>query len=179
MRSLSIEEIKRLSPEEYARAPKHPFVVVLDNLRSRSNVGAVFRTMDAFAGEHLYLCGFTPLPDHREVHKTALGAEQVVPWSHHSNTSELLEYLKKEGYQIIAVEHTDQSISLTGCSFATQQKVAFVFGNEVQGISSEALQCCELALEIPQFGTKHSLNVSVSVGVVLWDFVRRMPAIFG
>lgn len=173
MRPLPIEEIPRLTPEAYRQSEKYPFVVVLDNIRSRNNVGSVFRTMDAFAGTCIYLCGFTPQPPHRDIHKTALGAEQTVSWEHRTSTQELLQQLRKQGYQTIALEHTDQSRALQAFTFVPKQPYALVFGNEVKGVSHEALQHCDTALEIPQFGTKHSLNISVSVGVTLWHLVQQ------
>lgn len=174
MRSLPIEEIERLSPEAFRESPKHPFVLVLDSIRSRNNVGSIFRTMDAFAGEKLYLCGFTPAPPHRDIHKTALGAEEVVAWEQRESVGQTLEQLQRQGYRIIALEHTDESQTLTHFSFSDAERYAFVLGNEVKGVSAEALAYCQAALEIPQFGTKHSLNVGVSAGVLLWHIVSQL-----
>ncbi len=174
MRALPIEEIKRLSPDAFRLSQKHPLVLVLDNIRSRNNVGSVFRTADAFAVERVLLCGITPVPPHRDIHKTALGAEEVVNWERHPDTAGALQNLKSAGYQIIALEHTDKSLAMPNFHPEKGQKYALVFGNEVKGVSDKALSHCDLALEIPQFGTKHSLNIGVSVGIAVWDVVRKM-----
>ncbi|MEM6297067.1 MAG: RNA methyltransferase [Bacteroidota bacterium] len=174
MRALPIEEINRLSPDAFRMAQKHPLVLVLDNIRSRNNVGSVFRTADAFAVERLLLCGITPVPPHRDIHKTALGAEEVVAWERHPDTAIALQSLKRAGYKIIALEHTDQSQALPSFRPEVGAKYALVFGNEVKGVADGVLAHCDLALEIPQFGTKHSLNIGVSVGVAVWDIVQKM-----
>jgi 23S rRNA (guanosine2251-2'-O)-methyltransferase len=173
MRKLRPEELQRLSPEEFQQSPKQPLVVVLDNVRSMNNVGSAFRTADAFAIEKLYLCGITGCPPHREIQKTALGAEQAVAWEHVSDTAELCLRLKAEGYTVLAVEQVSGSQSLRDFQPQPGAKYALVFGNEVFGVSEEALARVDGSLEIPQWGTKHSLNITVSLGVVLWDIISK------
>jgi 23S rRNA (guanosine2251-2'-O)-methyltransferase len=173
MRKLRPEELQRLSPEEFQQSPKQPLVVVLDNVRSMNNVGSAFRTADAFAIEKLYLCGITGCPPHREIQKTALGAEQAVAWEHVSDTAELCLRLKAEGYTVLAVEQVSGSQSLRDFQPQPDAKYALVFGNEVFGVSEEALARVDGSLEIPQWGTKHSLNITVSLGVVLWDIISK------
>ena len=160
MRKITNEELHRPSVEEFAAMPKLPLVVVLDNVRSAQNVGSFFRTGDAFAVERIALCGITAVPPCRELHKTALGAEQSVAWTHHASTVECIDELRAAGYRVLAVEQ--------------EARYALVFGNEVEGVSQEAVDRCDGAVEIPQLGTKHSLNVSVSGGVVLWEFFCRI-----
>lgn len=173
MRKISNEELHRLSPEAYRNAEKTPVVLVLDNLRSMHNVGAAFRTADAFAIEAIHLCGITAQPPHREIHKTALGATDSVQWHYHEETLTACQNLQSEGYQLIAVEQADPSISLENFDFFEHEKYALIFGNEVFGVSEEVVALANHCLEIPQFGTKHSLNVSVSIGVVLWECVKQ------
>ncbi len=173
MKQLLTHEIGRLSPEEFEQEIRHPFVVVLDNIRSGHNVGAAFRTADAFAIDGIYLCGITPSPPHKEIHKTALGATNTVLWEKHSSTLEGLKKLKEEGYLIVAVEITDQPVYLQDFSPKKDQKYAFVFGNEMKGVQQEVLEVSDFALEVPQFGTKHSLNISVSLGIVLWQSILK------
>lgn len=173
MRKLTMDELNRASIDEFKESTKHPVVVVLDNIRSMHNVGAAFRTSDAFKIEQLVLCGITARPPHREIHKTALGATDTVAWVHEENTVDAVKKLKNAGYQIVIVEQTTDSIFLQDFPFDAQTKYAFVFGNEAFGVSDETLPFGDKSLEIPQFGTKHSLNISVSLGVVLWDYVRR------
>lgn len=168
MRKLKMQELGRVSVDEFKKQKKTPIVVVLDNIRSMHNVGSAFRTADAFACQKIYLCGITAKPPHREIHKTALGASNSMDWVHYQEVGEALEILKKEGYQIIAIEQIDQSVLLQDFKSKEGEKYAFVFGNEVFGVSDEALPFCDLALEIPQIGTKHSLNISVSLGIVIW-----------
>ncbi|WP_027001556.1 RNA methyltransferase [Hugenholtzia roseola] len=170
---LETEQIERLSPADFEQAAKFPVVVLLDNLRSMHNVGSAFRTADAFAIEKIYLCGITAQPPHREIEKTALGATQTVSWAHVGNITEIVSKLKLEGYQIIAIEQTNQSEALQNFFPQATQKIAYLFGNEVFGLSEEVLPFVDKAIEIPQFGTKHSLNVSVSIGIVLWDYVSK------
>ena len=160
MRKITNEELHRPSVEEFAAMPKLPLVVVLDNVRSAQNVGSFFRTGDAFAVERIALCGITAVPPCRELHKTALGAEQSVAWTHHASTVECIDELRAAGYRVLAVD--------------PRARYALVFGNEVEGVSQEAVDRCDGAVEIPQLGTKHSLNVSVSGGVVLWEFFCRI-----
>ena len=174
MKKLKVEELNRLSTEEAKEKQKLPIVVVLDNIRSLNNVGSAFRTSDAFGIEKIVLCGITGKPPHRDIHKTALGAQETVNWEYAETTSLALTELKEEGYKIALVEQIDTSIALQDYSFSREEKIAFVFGNEVFGVSEEALPLADVALEIPQFGTKHSLNVSVTTGVVLWQAVSQI-----
>ncbi len=154
-------------------AEKMPLVIVLDNVRSALNVGSVFRTADAFAAERLVLCGITACPPHREILKTALGSTETVVWSYETDVVRALRQLKAEGYRLLAVEQATPSIFLHELVIEPQQRYAFVLGNEVGGVSEAALQCCEGAVEIPQFGTKHSLNIAVAAGIALWEFTRK------
>jgi 23S rRNA (guanosine2251-2'-O)-methyltransferase len=170
-RKTNNEELKRLSAEDFKNAPKQPVIVVLDNIRSLHNVGSAFRTADAFRIEKLILCGVTGKPPDREIEKTALGATKTVAWEHINDTAEAIKMLKRSGYTIYAVEQTDDSVPLN--EFKSHGKLALVFGNEVYGVSQEAVDTCDGVIEIPQAGTKHSLNVSVAVGVVLWEITRR------
>ncbi|MCE7994641.1 MAG: RNA methyltransferase [Roseivirga sp.] len=174
MRKTRNEELDRLSIEEFKESEKTPLVLVLDNLRSMHNVGSAFRTADAFAIEKIYLCGITAQPPHREIHKTALGATDSVSWSHEKDTTTLCQQLQQEGYEVLAVEQAHQSLSLESFRPDSDKKYALVFGNEVFGVSDEVVAVVDQCLEIPQFGTKHSLNVSVSMGVVLWDLVSKL-----
>ena len=173
MRKLKNEELNRLSAEEFKTVDKLPVVLVLDDVRSAMNVGSAFRTSDAFLIDKIYLCGITAQPPHREINKTALGAQDTVLWEHAETILACIEQLKKDGYQIIAVEQADESILLMDFPVEKNLKYAFVFGNEVFGVNDEVVQNADLVLEIPQYGTKHSLNISVSIGVVLWDFVFK------
>ena len=174
MRKLKITELNRLTQEDFKEAPKTPLVVVLDNVRSLHNVGSVFRTADAFLIEKVYLCGITACPPHAEIHKTALGAENTVNWDYYENTCDALMSLKSEGYCIWAVEQVENSTLLNDFIPEKDQKYAFVLGNEVKGVLQEAVDLCDGCIEIPQFGTKHSLNVSVTGGVVMWDFFQKI-----
>lgn len=173
MRKLEMHELERLETEAYSTSQKFPLVVVLDNVRSFNNVGSVFRTADCFGVSEILLCGITPVPPHREIHKTALGAEDSVPWKHISETTDALKSLSESGYIILAVEQVMPRFFLTDFQPEKHKKYAFVFGNEVDGVSDEALAYCHGSLEIPQFGSKHSLNISVSAGVVVWDIVQK------
>ena len=170
MQKISNEALGRPSPEEFASMPKLPVTVVLDNIRSLNNVGSFFRTCDAFAAERIVLCGITATPPSKEIHKTALGAENTVPWSYFPTTSEAVERLRNEGYRIGAVEQVEGAVMLDKFRAEPGMKYALVFGNEVFGVAQEIADRCDFGLEIPQAGTKHSLNVSVSAGVVLWQF---------
>ena len=176
MRKIKNEELDRLSQEEFKNATKNPIVLVLDDVRSAMNVGSAFRTSDAFRVEKIFLCGITAKPPHREINKTALGAQETVEWEHMDSISDCVQELKKESYQIIAVEQADQSTSLLDFSIEKKEKYAFVFGNEVFGVNDETVELADTVLEIPQYGTKHSLNISVSIGVVLWDFMCKIKA---
>jgi tRNA G18 (ribose-2'-O)-methylase SpoU len=170
MKKLKTDELGRPSVEEFKNQQKHPVVLVLDNIRSMHNVGSAFRTSDAFAIEEVLLCGITATPPHREIHKTALGAQDSVNWRAFDSTLEAIRSLKKEGYVIIALEHTDKSVFIQEYDFPAS-KIAFVFGNEAFGVEEEVLDQSDVVLEIPQYGTKHSLNVSVSIGVTLWHYL--------
>ena len=173
MRKLKTHELSRLDPAHFQVTKKHPFVMVLDNIRSAHNVGAAFRIADAFLVEKLYLCGITACPPHREIHKTSLGAESHIVWEGGADTSMILQQLKQEGYYIVGLEQTDISQSLATFSYQERRKYALVFGQEVFGVQEAVLAACDLHLEIPQHGVKHSLNVSVSRGIVLWEFVKK------
>ena len=174
---LSTQEMNRLTVEEFRRSEKLPLTVVLDNVRSLNNIGSVFRTSDAFRVEHIALCGITATPPHREIHKTALGAEESVEWSYHEDAAECLRGLKAEGYRIYAVEQVDDSVKLgvgrreLGVG---RDKVAIVFGNEIEGVQEGLLPLCDGALEIPQYGTKHSLNVSCAAAIVIWELFKEL-----
>lgn len=170
----SMTELNRLTPEEFRVSKKSPVVLVLDNIRSQNNIGSIFRTADAFRLSGIYLCGITATPPHREIHKTALGATESVNWDYHPDTCEAIRKLKAEGYTIVAVEQTHNSTLLSNFHPAAGLKAAFVFGNEVNGVGNEALDQADLCIEIPQFGTKHSLNIAVTVGIVVWDFAKKM-----
>ena len=174
MRKISNEELNRPDLETFKSQPKIPITLVLDNIRSMHNVGSAFRTADAFAIEAIVLCGITAQPPHREIHKTALGATESVHWRYEKEVTTACEQLKSEGYQLWAVEQADESTMLERFSVAEGTKYALVFGNEVFGVSDEAVALADGCIEIPQFGTKHSLNVSVSTGVVLWELVRQL-----
>ncbi len=174
MKKLTMDELHRISVEEYKQVEKAPIVVVLDNVRSMNNIGSVFRTADAFRIEKIYLCGITATPPHRDIHKTALGAENSVDWEYVENTATCVERLKAEGYGVFAVEQVKGSVMLD-TFVPDEQKIAVVFGNEIDGVDQEVVDLCHGCIEIPQFGTKHSLNVSVTAGIVLWDlFYKKM-----
>lgn len=169
MKKLKLEELNRLSIEEFQEVEKTPVVLVLDNVRSMNNVGSAFRTADAFALEKLYLCGITATPPHRDIQKTSLGAEQAVSWEHTSDTATLCKKLQAEGYTVLAVEQAEGSTMLNRFTPVKDKKYALVFGNEVFGVDESVMELADGCLEIPQFGTKHSLNISVSIGVVVWQ----------
>lgn len=170
MRKLTTLELNRLSPEEFKLSQRLPLVVVLDNVRSGHNVGSVFRTCDAFGVTGLYLCGITPFPPNREVMKTSLGSDSTIDWFAVTDAKKILQELKESGFEIIFSEHTTHSISLNEFKPSRDKKYAFVFGNEVDGIQHDLLPFADHAVEIPQFGTKHSFNISVAAGIVIWDF---------
>jgi len=172
MRKLTMQELNRLNVDDYHNAKKIPIIIVLDNVRSMENVGSFFRTADAFRIEAIYLCGITACPPHREIHKTALGADESVDWKYFKTTKEACEYLQSINYKIFAVEQVDGSIMLN--DFKASENSAYIFGNEVEGVDDEALAYCEQAIEIPQEGTKHSLNVSVSGGIVMYHLFNDM-----
>ena len=166
-----MEELQRLSKEAYAEAEKLPVIIVLDNIRSLSNVGSVFRTADAFRIKELFLCGITACPPHREIHKTALGADETVRWRYFPTTKEACESLKAMGYRMVAVEQVEGSVMLQ--DFKVEPYTSFILGNEVEGVGEEALAFCSSAVEIPQEGTKHSLNVSVCAGILMWKIFEQ------
>ncbi len=174
MRKLSLKELNRLSVSAYKATEKTPIVVVLDNIRSGMNVGSIFRTSDAFALEGIYLCGITVQPPHKEITKTAIGASASVTWTYKKSVVECVQHLKNEGYKMLGVEQTDSSVLLQNIEISTKNKYAIVVGNEVNGISNEILPLLDMCIEIPQFGTKHSLNVSVCTGMVIWDLVKKI-----
>jgi len=174
MRKLKITELNRLTTEEYKASDKTPLVVVLDNIRSLNNVGSVFRTADAFRMEAVYLCGITATPPSVEIHKTALGAEETVEWRYFKDTLDAVSELKRQGYVICAVEQAEGSVSLENLSVDKTSKYAVVVGHEVKGVQQEVVDVCDMCIEIPQLGTKHSLNVSVATGIVLWDFFKQL-----
>jgi len=174
MKKLSMDELNRLSTEEFKEIEKFPYILILDDIRSMNNIGSVFRTGDAFKVEKIYLCGITATPPHREIQKTALGADETVVWEHVENVLALVKKLKSEGVIVVAVEQVENSISLLSFEPAENQKYAFVFGNEVFGVNQSVVEQTDFCLEIPQYGTKHSLNISVTVGVVAWDFVSKV-----
>ena len=173
MRKLQGEELNRVSVEEFKSKEKNPFVLILDNVRSLHNVGSAFRTADAFLAAKLYLCGITGTPPHREIQKTALGATESVAWEYAGDVVALVRQLKAEGWTVVAVEQADWSVSLRHFQPAPCAKYGFVFGNEVFGVEEEVMALADACVEIPQFGTKHSLNIAVSIGIVCWDFVQK------
>ncbi len=174
MKKLTLEELNRLTVEEFKKAPKLPFIVVLDNIRSMHNVGSIFRTADAFRIEKLYLCGITPQPPHREIQKTAIGAQDSVDWEYADKTIEVIRTLKEEGYLIIVAEQTDGGITLEEIDILPEIPYAIVLGHEVYGVDQEVLELADLAAEIPQYGTKHSLNISVAAGIFMYKLTTAM-----
>ena len=173
MRKLKNEELNRLSVEEFRKAEKVPIVLILDNIRSLNNVGSSFRTADAFLLEKIFLCGITGQPPHREINKTALGATESVSWEYKPDARILVEKLREESYQVISVEQADRGIPLHNFS-PERQKLALIFGNEINGVSEELIGLSDSVIEIPQFGTKHSLNIAVSIGIVSWDLLCKL-----
>ena len=174
MRKLANDELNRLNIEGYKKAKKTPLILILDNIRSLNNIGSVFRTADAFLIEKIYLCGITAQPPHKDIHKTALGATESVDWEYYENTSDLVLELQKKNIHIIAIEQAQNATMLNNLSVEKEQKYALVFGNEVKGVAQDVVTKSDSVLEIPQFGTKHSLNISVSVGVVIWDIWAKL-----
>jgi 23S rRNA (guanosine2251-2'-O)-methyltransferase len=173
MRKLLNRELDRKTLEQFRKTEKAPFIVVLDNVRSQSNVGSIFRTADAFLTEAIYLCGITSTPPHREIQKTALGATESVSWKYFPETSAALNELKEKGYKIIAVEQAEGSVALQNLTIENDRRYALVFGHEVNGVDQEIVNNCDLCVEIPQFGTKHSFNIAISVGIVLWELNKK------
>jgi 23S rRNA (guanosine2251-2'-O)-methyltransferase len=174
MKKLKITEMNRLTTEEFKEQTKTPLVVVLDNVRSLHNVGSVFRTSDAFLVEAVYLCGITSTPPHAEIHKTALGAENTVSWKHYEDTHVALEELKALGYIVYAIEQAVGSTKLPNLKLDATKKYAVILGNEVKGVQQSVVDACDGCIEIPQFGTKHSMNVSVTGGIIIWEFFKLM-----
>ncbi|MEO6151173.1 MAG: RNA methyltransferase [Mucilaginibacter sp.] len=174
MRKLKLDELNRATVDEFKAQDKLPVAVVLDNVRSMHNIGSIFRTSDAFAVQQVVLCGITAQPPHREIEKTALGATQSVDWVYHTDTLAAIHHLKNNGYKIIAIEQAENSIMLDTYTPAPNEKYALIFGNEVNGVSDEVMQHIDTCIEIPQFGTKHSFNIVVSAGIVLWDFFSKL-----
>ncbi len=177
MRKLLNEELNRLDVDGFKAATKNPVVVVLDNIRSLNNIGSAFRTSDAFRVEAVFLCGITATPPHRDIQKTALGATESVEWEYFNTTQEALRELKRRSFRVVAVEQADKSIELQDFAVNPKEKYAFVFGNEVKGVDDEVVRASDAVVEIPQYGTKHSLNISVTVGIVLWDFILKINKI--
>lgn len=177
MRKLKITELNRISVEEFKEADKLPLVVVLDNVRSLHNIGSVFRTSDAFRVRAIYLCGITAVPPSAEMHKTALGAELTVDWKYFSSTVDAVRELKEKGYAVLAIEQVEGSTMLDELELDIHQKYAIVMGNEAKGVGQDVVDCCDGSVEIPQFGTKHSLNVSVTTGIVIWDFFKKLHGV--
>lgn len=173
MRKLKLDELGRQTEEDFKKSAKHPVVLILDDVRSLNNVGSSFRTSDALALEKIYLCGITGTPPHRDINKTALGAQNSVEWEHIKDIESLLTSLKEDGYTVLAAEQTSESVMLDEYTPPTGSKLAVIFGNEVMGVSDKALANTDTVLEIPQYGTKHSFNVSVSMGIVLWDLIQK------
>jgi len=173
MRKLSMDELSRKSTEEFKNASKTPIVLVLDNIRSMNNIGSVFRTADAFLLEGVYLCGVTATPPHREIQKTALGATESVNWKHFPTTIDAVSSLKNDGYIVYAVEQAENSTMLDTLKLS-DKKIALVFGNEVSGVEQSVIDACNGCIEIPQYGTKHSLNLAVSVGIVVWEIAMKL-----
>lgn len=174
MEKKSILELERLSTEQYQQVDKLHFIIVLDNVRSLNNIGSVFRTSDAFLVEEIYLCGITATPPHPDIHKTALGAEDSVKWNYFANTIEAVDKLHSLGYTVYSIEQVKDSVSLESIKLDRKQKYAVILGNEVKGVQQEVVDKCDGCIEIPQFGTKHSLNVSVTAGLVIWDFFKQL-----
>lgn len=176
MRKLQMDELNRLSVEEFQEVEKKNFCLILDDVRSMNNVGSAFRTADAFLVERIYLCGITGTPPHREIEKTALGSTESVAWEHRPDITALIHELKQNGYTVLAVEQVENSLKLNDFQPQATEKYAFVFGNEVFGVNEAAIAAADHCLEIPQFGTKHSLNIAVTVGIICWDYVSKVMA---
>ena len=174
MKKLSVIELDRVSKEEFKTIDKTPLIVVLDNIRSLNNVGSVFRSSDAFKLEKIYLCGVTATPPNAEIHKTSLGAEDSMDWEYCEDTKQVVEKLKNDGYKVFAVEQVQNSIMLDKIELDKNSRYALILGNEVKGVQQEVVDMCDFAVEIPQFGTKHSLNVSVAGGIVIWEFFKKL-----
>lgn len=176
MRKLKNSELDRLSVDEFKESKKSPLIIVLDNIRSLNNIGSVFRTSDAFLVEKIYLCGITAMPPHKDIHKTALGSTDTVDWEYVENTMDIIEKLKSDNVAIASVEQAENATMLNDFQPEPNQKYALVFGNEVKGVAQSVVSASDVILEIPQYGTKHSLNISVSCGVVVWDVFCKLGA---
>jgi 23S rRNA (guanosine2251-2'-O)-methyltransferase len=174
MRKRLNEELGRKSVDQFRKSDKSPFSIVLDNVRSHNNIGSVFRTADAFLVERILLCGITAVPPHRDIQKTALGATDSIIWKHYENTIDAVKDLKNEGYQIIAIEQVEGSIELQEFQIEKGRKYALIFGHEIDGVAQDIVDLCDQCVEIPQFGTKHSFNIAVSAGIVLWEINRKL-----
>jgi len=174
MRKLENSELDRKSIEDFKESTKTPLILVLDDIRSLHNIGSVFRTADAFLIEKIILCGITATPPNKEIHKTALGATETVAWEHHENVLEVIENLKKDNVLTLAIEQVESAVFLQDFKVEKNQKYALIFGNEVYGVAQEAVAICDGCIEIPQLGTKHSLNISVSAGIVVWDLFKKL-----
>lgn len=174
MRKLENSELERKSITDFKQAEKTPIIIVLDDIRSLHNIGSVFRTSDAFLIEKIYLCGITAIPPNKEIHKTALGATETVAWEYNKNVLDVIEDLRKQNTQVYAIEQVENSIFLDQFQPSKTEKYALVFGNEVYGVSQDAIKICDGSIEIPQLGTKHSLNISVSAGIVVWDLFQKI-----
>lgn len=174
MRKLTVEELNRMDIEEFHQSEKLPLIIVLDNIRSLHNVGSVFRTADAFRLQGVWLCGITACPPAAEIHKTALGAEDSVSWEYFEDTLDAVERLQREGYEVLAVEQVEGSLKLNTFRIDSAKRYALILGNEVKGVRQDVVDAADAALEIPQYGTKHSMNVSVTAGIVMWEFERQM-----
>ena len=174
MRKLKNSELNRLSIEEFKNSKKTPISIILDDIRSLNNIGSVFRTADAFLIDTIYLCGITAKPPNKDIHKTALGSTDSVNWEYHKNIIDLINSLKKNGVRIVSVEQAENSVLLNNFIYEENKKYAFIFGNEVNGVSRKAVDICDKVIEIPQYGTKHSFNISVSIGIVLWDVYNKI-----
>jgi tRNA G18 (ribose-2'-O)-methylase SpoU len=174
MRKLKNEELDRLEVSEFKTARKKPIIIILDNIRSLNNIGSVFRTSDAFLIEKIYLCGITAQPPHNDIRKTALGSTETVDWVYAEQTEDVVKKLKAENVKICAIEQAENATLLNDFKTQPETKYAFIFGNEVKGVSQNVVDICDVVIEIPQFGTKHSLNISVSCGIVVWDVFSKM-----
>ena len=174
MRKLKNSELNRLSIDEFKKAPKTPLIVILDNIRSLNNIGSVFRTCDSFLIKKIYLCGITAKPPHKDIHKTALGSTESVDWQYSKNTMDAIHELKKDNIKIISIEQAEDAIKLHDFKPDKKTVYALVFGNEVKGVDQEIINASDMVIEIPQYGTKHSLNISVSAGVVIWDLYSKL-----
>lgn len=176
MRKLENSELERKSVEDFKTAAKTPLIIVMDDIRSLNNIGSVFRTADAFLVEKIYLCGITAKPPHKEIQKTALGATDTVAWEHYEKVTDVIKKLQSEGVTVLAIEQVEQAYLLDTFTLDKSKKYALVFGNEVYGVSQDAVALCDGCIEIPQLGTKHSLNIAVSAGIVIWDLFKQLKA---